>query len=93
MAIGHPSGSAMFLARGTLPWSPVERTSPDGGRKLVVAHVYPGAPEAVDVDLAEGFELEAVFAEDAGAVTLCGNALRFALGADSAAAALLRRKI
>ena len=73
-------------------WQAVERTSPDGGRKLVVAHVYPGAPETVGVDVGAGYALEAVFAEDAGAVTLSGNALRFALGADSAAAVLLRRK-
>lgn len=72
-------------------WQAVERTSPDGTRKLVVAHVYPGAPEAVAVDVGEGFVLEAVFAEDASAVSLRGGKLRFALGADSAAAALLRR--
>ena len=73
-------------------WQAVERTSPDGGRKLVVAHVYPGAPEAVAVDVGDGYALEDVFAVDAAAVTLSGGELRFALGADSAAAALLRRK-
>lgn len=74
-------------------WQAVERTTPDGARKLVVTHVYPGAPDSVGVDVGEGWALEGVFAEDASAVTYCDGALRFALGADSAAAALLKRTI
>ena len=72
-------------------WQAVERTSPDGTRKLVVAHVYPGAPGRIEIPTEGIWTMDGVFAEDAGAVTLSGGELRFALGADSAAAALLRR--
>lgn len=76
----HPAG-----------WQAVERTSTDGRRKLVVAHAFDGAPEAIEIPIDGNWAVEGTFAEDANCASLAGNALRFALPANAAAAVLLRR--
>ena len=72
-------------------WQAVERTALDGGVKLIVGHVYEGAPDRVSIPVPEEYALESLFAEDPETVTLCGGELSFALPADSAFAVLLKR--
>ena len=73
-------------------WQAVERTSLDGGAKLVVGHVFDGAPERMAIPVGEEYVLDRVFAEDDGAVALEGGALTFALPENGAFAALLKRR-
>ena len=73
-------------------WQAVERTSPDGGAKLVVGHVFDGVPERMAIPVGEEYVLERVFAEDDGAVAHEGGMLAFALPANGAFAALLKRR-
>ena len=76
----HPSG-----------WQAVERTAPDGGRKLIVAHLFGGAPERLVLPVEGDYAVEDVFAERPEAVGFSGGALSAELPADSAFAVLLKR--
>ena len=72
-------------------WQAVERTAPDGGAKLIVGHVYEGAPRRMEIPVKSGYAIDAIFAEDPARVALSGGSLVFELGPDEAFAALLKR--
>ena len=76
----HPTG-----------WQAVERTAEDGSRKLIVAHVFDDAPEALSLPVEEGYAVERVFAEAPDSVALRDGALTAKTPANSAFAVLLRR--
>ena len=77
----HPAG-----------WQAVERTATDGGRKLLVVHIFDGAPERLTLPLEGSWRLECAFAEGTGSVGLRDGAIAADTPANSAFAVLLARE-
>ena len=84
-------GPQIASYRHPMGWQAVERTAPDGGAKLIVGHVYEGAPRRMEIPVKSGYAIDAIFAEDPARVALSGGSLVFELGPDEAFAALLKR--
>ena len=85
-------GPAVDSYRHPTGWQAVERTARDGKRKLIVAHVFDGAPARLSIPVGEGYAMECVYAEDPGAVALADGIVTAKLDADSAFAVLLQRQ-
>ena len=77
--------------RHPMGWQAVERTSPDGVTKLIVAHLFEGSPEPLTLCVEGRYALKSVYAELPDRVRFTGGGLTAALPADSAFAVLLER--
>lgn len=73
-------------------WQAVERTSVDGGQKLIVVHVFDDAPERLALPVGDGYAVECLYAEHPGDIRFEDGVIEAKVDADSAFAVLLKRR-
>lgn len=73
-------------------WQAVERTSVDGGQKLIVVHVFDDAPERLALPVGDGYAVECLYAEHPGDIRFEDGVIETKVDSDSAFAVLLKRR-
>lgn len=73
-------------------WQAVERTSPDGGQKLIVVHVFDGAPERLTLPVEGSYAIDGIYAEHPGDIRFEDGTLMAKVSADCAFAVMLKKE-